>query len=175
LTYAVKKAHETLRAAGPAIQSLKIKPLVAQCAQTCSQCMSQLKTYTRIAGIACKNFEKACGGKDPEHLQAPSAHELAWSHALTLARDAEAEHLLCSDKRHKNKASFGSLCEAYLSAFALMLALWLDPACSPGDKKTLEKYMSKVAPKLDRIGQGKEFLDLCKVLIPLENSPWLNA
>jgi hypothetical protein len=78
--------------------------------------MSQLKTYTRIAGycdfvvhcyqvthrlpaplfrIACKNFEKACGGKDPEHLQAPSAHELAWSHALTLARDAEAEHLLC--------------------------------------------------------------------------------
>ncbi len=99
-----------------------------------------------------------------------------------------------SDKRHKNKASFGSLCEAYLSAFALMLALWLDPACSPGDKNMLEKYMSKVAahstplsrfflltgwkqvaPKLDRIGQGKEFLDLCKVLIPLENSPWLNA
>ena len=34
---------------------------------------------------------------------------------------------------------------------------------------------SQVAPKLDRIGQGKELLDLCKVLIPIENSPWLNA
>ena len=32
-----------------------------------------------------------------------------------------------------------------------------------------------VAPKLDRIGQGKELLELCKVLIPVENSPWLNA
>jgi hypothetical protein len=71
--------------------------------------------------------------------------------------------------------------------------LWLDPACVPSDKIVLEKYMSKVsmqacyaicllltegaqvAPKLDRIGQGKELLDLCKVLIPIENSPWLNA
>jgi hypothetical protein len=49
-----------------------------------------------------------------------------------------------SDKRHGNKASFGSLCEAYLSAFALILALWLDPACSISDKNVLEKYMSKV-------------------------------
>jgi hypothetical protein len=123
-----------------------------------------------IFRIASESFKKACGGKDPEHLQAPSAHELAWSHALTLARDAEAEHLLCrydvgvcglcmscvifhigsslifmhSDKRHGNKASFGSLCEAYLSAFALILALWLDPACSISDKNVLEKYMSKV-------------------------------
>jgi hypothetical protein len=98
-----------------------------------------------------------------------------------------------SDKRRGNKASFGSLCEAYLIAFSLILALWLDPACVPSDKIVLEKYMSKVsmqaccaicllltegaqvAPKLDRIGQGKELLDLCKVLIPIENSPWLNA
>ncbi len=34
---------------------------------------------------------------------------------------------------------------------------------------------TQVAPKLDRIGQGKELLELCKVLIPVENSPWLNA
>jgi hypothetical protein len=58
-----------------------------------------------------------------------------------------AEFFVHSDKRHKNKASFGSLCEAYLSAFALMLALWMDPACSPGDKNMLEKYMSKVAAR----------------------------
>ena len=43
----------------------------------------------------CETFKTFCGGKDPEHLQAPSAYELAWSHALTLARDAEAEQLLC--------------------------------------------------------------------------------
>jgi hypothetical protein len=79
--------------------------------------MSQLTTYTRraryVASIAtindccditcvdsfyryaCDSFKSACVGKDPENLQAPSAHEIAWSHALTLARDAEAENLLC--------------------------------------------------------------------------------
>ena len=49
-----------------------------------------------------------------------------------------------SAQRRGNKASFGSLCEAYLSAFSLILALWLDPACSSSDKIVLEKYMSKV-------------------------------
>jgi len=85
---------------------------VAQCADSCSQCMTQLKTYavrarcgrdvlayllflTPRSSIASGNFSKACSGKDPRNLQAPSAHELAWSHALNLARDAEAETLLC--------------------------------------------------------------------------------
>ena len=45
--------------------------------------------------IASNNFTSSCGGKDPRLLRAPHAHELAWSHALTLARDAEAETLLC--------------------------------------------------------------------------------
>jgi hypothetical protein len=36
-------------------------------------------------------------------------------------------------------------------------------------------WCTQVAPKLDRIGQGKELLDLCNVLIPVENSPWLHA
>jgi hypothetical protein len=53
-------------------------------------------------------------------------------------------HVVHSDKRRGNKASFGSLCEAYLSAFSLIFALWLDPACSSSDKILLEKYMSKV-------------------------------
>jgi hypothetical protein len=116
-----------------------------------------------------------------------------WRTRLFVFLRAWAEFDVGSDKRRGDKASFGSVCEAYLSAFSLFLALWLDSNCSASDKVILEKYMAKVqprsvalvvllltactqvAPKLDRIGQGSQLLELCKLLIPAENSPWLNA